>query len=148
MKTTSIAAAVALSMGLASCAAVERRFIPPGQAGPGPCKEAVCEIMVTVTDCEVAVDDPEKHVPRENRRPTLRWRLEDAAARRYAFTEDGITFKRDPGGQMRPLGRSLLGSTFEALDINDAPGRFEYRVQITRRFGAACPTKDSWIVDD
>ena len=143
-------ALVTLAGTLAGCATVwppERERTQ--QTGPGPCKAEICDITVNVSDlCEITVDDPEKIVPRETTRPTLRFRLAPGLAYRWTFTEDGILFKNDPGGQMRVLGRSFWGTEFNVIDINDAPGRFEYRVRVTRRFGDACPVKDPFIVNN
>lgn len=150
MTKTRLAFSLAVLLAtLAGCALLPPERVRTVQVGPGPCKAQVCEIAVNISDtCEVTVDDPEKVVPHENQRPTLRYRLAPGLAWRWTFTEDGILFKADRGGQMRTLGRSFLGETFDVIDVNDAPGKLEYRVRVSRRFGSACPTKDPWIINN
>ncbi|MEO5699094.1 MAG: hypothetical protein ABIR61_01195 [Casimicrobiaceae bacterium] len=117
---------------------MERADALPEQSGPGPCRAALCVIMVTVKDCVVVIDDPDKLVPREDRRPTLRFQLDRGSRYRYTFAQDGIEFQNDPGGQMRPLGRTFPGDRFDVIDINDAPGTYSYRLRVTPRFRGAC----------
>ena len=140
---TSLIAAVSLCAGLSGCATME-----PQPTGPEPCNTAVCFVSVTVQDCVASVSNPELHVIHGNNHATIRFQLDRSSVYRYAFTVDGIAFKNDPGGQMRPMGRSLLGDTYTIIDINDAPGRYEYRVGITRRVGADCPTVDPFIINN
>ncbi|MEP7208118.1 MAG: hypothetical protein ABI920_14355 [Casimicrobiaceae bacterium] len=99
-------------------------------------------------DCVVAIDDPAKLVPRQTRRPTLRFRLDDASQYRYAFAADGIVFENDPGGQLRILGRTFLANQFDVIDINDAPGNFAYRLKVAKRFGAACPPRRAVVTNE
>ncbi len=146
--TLTMAGALAVATALAACATLDAARTPPEQTGPGPCRSAVCVILVSVKDCVATVDDPEKVVPRETRHPTIRFRLARHALFHYAFAEDGIAFKNDPGGQMRLLGRSFLAERFDIIDLNDTPGRYEYRIKVKRRFGETCPTLDPFIVNN
>lgn len=132
------ALALSVAVALPACATLDRGVALPEQSGPGPCLARVCAIVVTVKECVVAIDDPEKVVPRENRRPTLRFRLAPGSRYRYTFAQDSIEFRNDPGGQMRPLGRTFPGDQFDVIDINDAPGTYPYRLRVTPRFRGAC----------
>jgi hypothetical protein len=145
--TSGVAGAIALSLALAvaGCASL----LGGGNRGMPACNMSVCNLVVTVSDCAISVDNPQLHVGggTGNPNPRIHWILKSAqpgSTVSFAAT-NGIFFKPPTNGQFVNVGGS--GPTYDATDLNTVGGTYHYGINVTQG-GATCPTLDPIVIND
>jgi hypothetical protein len=143
-KSLCIAAALALS-------ACTNMGLRDGNAQTGLCSNDHQHCLVVTIDkgpggaWMISVNNRELHVPPGNHE--IFWQIVNTGGQNYAFSDDGIHFKSEPGKKEFKCQRMMNNpGVFKCNDPNSIKGRFEYGITVTG--SPTVPTLDPFVVND
>lgn len=121
--------------------------VPGGRGGEGrfaACHGKVCQVAVSVVDCQVEVTPPTLEITGND--VEIHWDF-DPASKGYTFDKSGIDVKGDRRGEFGNGHVAENGRKYILHDRNSFSETYKYDVNVLRG-GVACPVADPWIYNN